>query len=310
MRKSYYRGDISVHLPFEIRNQIIQCIGSCFHYKDNVEAFFISCGVNKNLASKDKSLAKFVWARSLLADLDDIEDGFEIQKRILTELCKLRNLPDKDAPNPDAGLSALRKLKELAVANKLEIEDEKTHGNYRKQMNEEKTKIIQDRAKVLNELKNDFASSIISVDRQKAGYSLEDILEKLFSIFNLDYRKSYKTVTQQIDGSFKFEGFNYLVEAKWRTDQPSEGEIGEFKRKVDTKLDSTRGIFVSISGFRDEVVKCFDGQGSNILFFSGEDITHILEGRMDLDEIIRIKIDKAAQEGKVYFPVLLMLKRS
>ena len=25
-------------LPYEIRNQIIQCIGTCFHYKDNVEA--------------------------------------------------------------------------------------------------------------------------------------------------------------------------------------------------------------------------------------------------------------------------------
>jgi len=93
-------------------------------------------------------------------------------------------------------------------------------------------------------------------------------------------------------------------------DQPSEGEIGEFKRKVDTKLDSTRGVYISINGIKDEVIKSFEGPGSNILFFSGEDLTHILEGRMDLDEIIRIKVDKASQEGKVYFPIQLMLKGS
>jgi len=299
-----------LQLPFEIRQQIIQCIGLCFHYKDNVEAFFISCGVNKNLASKHKHLAKFTWARTLLAELDDMDDGFHIQRRILTELCKLRNLPDKDAPNPNAGISALRKLKELAVENKLEVEDEKKNVNQRKLMEKEKMRIIQDRVKILEDLKNIFYSEFSSDDRQKAGYSLEDILEKLFPIFDLDYRKSYKIDTQQIDGSFKLDGFNYLVEAKWRSDLPSESEIGAFKRKVDTKFDSTRGVFISISGFRDEVIKSFEGQGSNILFVSGEDIIHILEGRISLDEILRTKIDKASEEGKVYFPVALMLGRS
>ena len=295
-------------LPYEIRNQIIQCIGTCFHYKDNVESFFVSCGVSRNLVSKDKGLAKYVWARSLLADLDNIEGGVDIQRRILTELCKLKNLPDKDVPNPDAGLSALRLLKELAHANSLIAKNEMANSDQRKQIQEEKARIVQDRAKVLEELRDEFNSSVTVANRQKAGYSLEDILEKLFSIFELDYRKSYKTETQQIDGSFKFEGFNYLVEAKWRSGQPSEGEIGEFKRKVDTKLDSTRGIFVSVNDFRAEVIKSFEGQGSNILFFTGEDIVHILEGRVALDEVIRIKVDRASQEGKVYFPVKMILK--
>ena len=299
-----------MQLPYEIRMQIIQCIGLCFHYKDNVETFFTFCGVNKNLASKHRDNAKFVWAKKLLDELDGIEDGFDIQRRILTELCKLKNLPDKDAQNPDTGRSALRKLKELARENKLVIEEEKKHGNQRKQWNDEKAKIIQDRAKMLEELRNTFNSSLVSDDRQKAGYSLEEILEKLFPLFGLDYKKSYKTETEQIDGSFKFDGFNYLVEAKWRADQPTAKEIGGFKTIVDTKLESTRGVFISINGFRDEVVKSFEGQGSKILFFTGEDMMHILEGRMDLDEIIRIKIDKASQEGKVYFPVAMMLKRS
>ena len=294
-------------LPFEIQNQIIQCIGLCFHYKDNVEAFLVSCGIDRRFVEKHKDQAKFVWARNLLNELDEKENGFELQKKILTELCKLRNLPDRDAPNPDAGLEALRKLKELAIENKFEIEEKKKNTEQRKIIASEKQKIIQERAESLAELSKLFYSSITNSNRQQAGYSLEDILERLFPIFDLDYRKSYKTGTQQIDGHFKFEGFDYLVEAKWCDDQPNENEIGGFERKVNTKLESTRGIFISINGVRDEVIKQFNGKGSNILFFSGEDLVHVLEGRIDLKEALRKKIDKAAQEGQVYMPIVSML---
>jgi len=294
-------------LPYEIRTQIIQCIGTCFHYKDNVEAFFISCGIDKIIASKHKDSYKFVWARKLLDDLDEIPDGYLLQRKILTELCKFRKLPDPKAENPDAGLSALRKLKELAVENKIEFEEMKQDSKNRKIIAEEKSKIIEERSYRLKDLKNLFFEGISKEDRVSAGYSLEDILEQLFPIFDLDYRKSYRTETQQIDGCFRFEGFDYLVEAKWRSDQPNESEIGGFERKIETKLESTRGIFVSINGFRDEVIKQFDGKGSKILFVTGEDIILLLEGRIDLKEALRIKIAKAAQEGKVLIPISSMV---
>jgi hypothetical protein len=172
---------------------------------------------------------------------------------------------------------------------------------------EEKSKIIEERAKKLTELRNNFNDCLVKTDRQNAGYSLEDILELLFPLFEIEYRKSYKTKTQQIDGHFRYEGFDYLVEAKWRKDKPNEQEIGGFERKIDTKLKSTRGVFISINGFRDEVVSQFDGKGGKILFFTGEDLVYILEGRIDLKEILRCKIEKAAQEGAAYTPVSKMI---
>jgi len=60
-------------------------------------------------------------------------------------------------------------------------------------------------------------------------------------------------------------------------------------------------------GFRDEVVAQFQGRGANIIFVDGEDLTHILEGRIDLPEAFRTKIEKAAQEGNVFFRVRDML---
>lgn len=294
-------------LPYEIRNQIIQCIGLCFHYKDNVEAFFLSCGVSRHLASKHREQAKFVWTRNLLSDLDELPDGDIIQRKILTELCKMRKLPDKDAVNPDAGLAALRKLKELAMANKIEFEEYKKDIQIKKNIAEERVKIFQERSRMLTELKNCFYENITSNNRQEAGYILEDILVKLFSLFDIEYRKSYKLGTQQIDGHFRYEGFDYLVEVKWKKDLPNEQEIGGFERKITTKLESTRGIIISINGFREDVIKQFEGRGAKILFFSGEDLIHILEGRIDLREALQFKIKKAAQEGKVYTEIAKML---
>ena len=287
-------------LPYEILDAMIQCFGRSFHYKDTVLTFLLSAGVNLNLAVKYRSEPKFVWARKLLSDLNEAEDGRFIQRRILTELCKLRKLPDKEVPDPDAGLSALRNLKKLAYEHEIIVKELEKECEDRKSLRREKLKIIEERVKKVEKLNKKFLEAIRNPDRQQAGYSLEDLLKELFAIFEIEYRKSYKTATQQIDGHFRFEGFDYLVEARWREDQPNETEIGGFKRKVDTKLESTRGIFVSINGFRDEVVKQFTGIGSNLIFMSGEDLIYILEGRIDLHDALRLKIEKASQEGDVY----------
>ncbi len=290
-------------LPFEVRQQIVECIGTCFYYKDTVEAFFVSCGVDRQLATKYKHEPKFIWAKMLLADLDNQENGVLLQRSILTGLCKLNKLPDKDVTNPDAGYEALRSLKTMALKNKLEIEEEKCRIESKRAIAKEKINNAQIRASRLSELKERFNQAMRESSRQKAGYALEDIIERLFSIYNIEYRKSYKTSTQQIDGHFSFDGFDYLVEAKWREDQPNEGEIGVLKRKIETKFESTRGVFISINGFRDEVISKYEGQGSCILLFTGEDITFILEGMVALDEVLRKKIQIAAQEGKICYPV-------
>lgn len=291
------------HLAYEIKDQIIQCFGRSFHYKDNVESFLRSAGVSRELANKYRDEAKFVWARKVLNDLEETEEGRIIQRRILTELCKLRNVP-AEIPDRDAGLEALRKLKEIANKYQIEYEEIKKESKSRSESSKIKAKLIEERNLKLEQIRNSFFSEITSTNRQKAGFDLEDILKNVFALFEIEYKKSYKTETQQIDGHFKFDGFNYLVEAKWRQDKPNETEIGGFQRKVNTKLDATRGLFVSVSGFREEVVSEFNGHGANIILMNGEDLVHILEGRIDLREALHIKIEKASQYGIVYSKIL------
>lgn len=289
-------------LPYEIIQAMIQCFGRAFHYKDNLTAFFLTCGVPRHLNDRYREQAKFVWGRSILSELGQTEKGCQIQRRILTELCKLRDLPDKEVTDRNAGINSLRELKRLALEQKLFVEEILNKEKIRSNQSEERQKIIQERSQSLERLRSTFNKAVISGNRQEAGYSLEDLIKELFALFEIEYRKSYRIDTQQIDGHFRFENFDYLVEAKWRQDMPTEQEIGGFKQKVDTKIESTRGLFISVPGFRPEVVQQFNSHGGNIILIDGSHIIQILEGRHDLRDVLRTIISKAAQEGLAYTP--------
>ena len=287
-------------LPYDITEAMVQCFGRSFHYKDGMAAFLLSAGVDRALVDKYRERAKFVWARSVLTDLSQSEAGCVTQRRILTELCKLRNVADKDAPDRDAGLEALRQLKSLAYEQNLVAKQKKQKKSDRAKIDEQRQKILADRRAKLDALRQQFLAGYTTDDRQSAGYSLENLLVDLFSLFEIDYRKSYRTPTQQIDGQFSLEGFHYLVEAKWRKEMPTEQEIGGFKHKVEGKLESTRGLFISVPSFRTQVIDQFNGKGAKIILMDGSHLIHVLEGRMDLRDLLKMAINKAAQEGVVY----------
>jgi hypothetical protein len=267
-----------VPLPYDISEAMIQCFGKCFHYKDGVAAFMRQAEVPQQLVDKYRHEPKFVWARHVIADLNQTESGYAVLRRLLTELCRLRNVPDENVPDRDAAVSALRAIKDLAVAYDLHAEEAKSAGSQRKDLAKERERIVNERAAKLRELQKTFSNGLLNPNRQAAGYLLEDLLRELFSLYGIDYRKPYKTSVEQIDGHVSFEGFDYLVEARWRKDQPTFEEINGFKGKVDSKLESTRGLFVAVQGVRAEVASALSGRGCNLIIFDGYDLTYVLEG--------------------------------
>jgi hypothetical protein len=286
-------------LPYEMIEAMVQCFGRSFHYIAPFEQFLRGAGVSRELVAKYSHERKFPRSRHILTELGESEDGCLVQRRLLTELCKLRSLPDEGVNDREAGLNALRHIKELAVSNDLYVEEAKQQATARVERAAARVDVARERAAKLESLRQQFAAALSDSSRASAGYSLEDIFKELCALYEIEYRKSYRTSTQQIDGHFRFESFDYLVEARWRIDQPTTQDIGGFKAKVDSKIESTRGLFISINGFRPEVIRDFEGRGVNIIFMCGEDLIYILEGRFDLSDALRLKIDKAAQEGQV-----------
>lgn len=204
-------------LPADVKSSLIQVLGRSFWYKQPLFEIFARSGIPENLYLKYEHEPKFKIGRQLLDDLEGLgEDGFLLQKRLLTELCKLRGLPDSGVPDRDAGLAALRELKMIATEHDLITKEEVERGKRRASDSEILVQKARDRQRRLAELYDAFCVMSKSPDHQARGYSLEDLLKELFALFEIRYRKSYRADGEQIDGFFTFGGFDYLVEARWR----------------------------------------------------------------------------------------------
>ncbi|TVW53201.1 restriction endonuclease [Streptococcus pneumoniae] len=285
-------------ISFEIQQQIIQCFGLCFHYKDTVVSFMQTSGVLNDLILKWKSEPKFVWAKNVINELNKTENGRSIIRRIETELYKMKNISD-EVQDRDRGLDALRKLKRLIGDTQQNKVNETLNNSYHRSRQEMKIQLKQQLLQKIEELKTEYYSLFSSDNPQERGYRLEKIVANLFRINDIDYHDSYRnrTNTQQLDGYFRFEGFDYLVEMKWEKNPVNSSKIASLKQKVDTKLTSTRGLFLSINGFRDEVIQDFSNKDAKILFMDGQELAYILENRISLYEALKVKIIGASKTG-------------
>ena len=290
-------------LPHDVKQALIQVCGRAFWYKQPLFDIFARAGISEDVYLKYEHEAKFKIARQVLSDLESLgEDGMLLQRRLLTELCRLRNLPDSEVPDKDAGLDALRKLKETVRVHNVVVEEEKAKRARRTSDAEDTVQKARDRERRLEELRQAYFDLTISEDRQASGYGLEDLLKELFALNEIRYRKSYKAEGEQIDGFFAFGGFDYIVEVRWRKEQPSLQDLFAFKGKVDRKIESTRGIVLSVNGFKKEDVQRLREAGSaNLILFDGYELSLILEGRVSLIDALQAKVDKAAQEGTLYY---------
>ncbi|WP_435241206.1 hypothetical protein [Streptomyces cucumeris] len=277
------------------------------HWRDDLRAIFIAAGVSRQLYSRYDQLgmSKAKIARAIFDELHEQgAAGHTAQRKIVEELCSMQR-PHSDAPDQKAGVEALSELKRAAQAQKILIDPKQAATDARRATEKRRLQVLQERQATLGELRTEFLELVRQQGRefvQRRGYDLEKLLARLFRVYDLDYRPSYRTAHEQIDGSFHFRGFTYLVEARWRKKEPNLGDLLDFKGKVDSKLDSTRGAFISMAGYDAEILDNFvrnsRGSRNNVVMFTGSDVAQLFEGRIGLVDALTKKVDAAEQEGR------------
>jgi hypothetical protein len=90
------------------------------------------------------------------------------------------------------------------------------------------------------------------------------------------------------------------MDAKWEKSPIGAREIRNFKEQVESKLDNTLGLFISINGFTEEGVQAVQRSRPNLILLDGEDLSAALEGLIDLRELLNRKLRHAAQTGNIY----------
>lgn len=301
-------------VPETIRSKIVDVCRDAFWYHDDVQAIFISAGVPEALwaryAEPDASKAKIV--RGVLNELRGMgARSDEVQRRLIKELTLMAR-PHAKAPDLKKGQLALDDLRAAAKELGLLSNAESTAADQRRAAAAQRVAAQQQRQQKLGALRVRFFELLqdrprSTAELQARGYALESVLADLFECYDIAYRRAYRLPREQVDGSFNFRGFTYLVEAKWEKYPPDFGDLAKFKGVVDGKLESTRGLFVSMAGFDDNSLDHFlhvtRGSRNNIVLVDGQDLIGIFEGRYTLPDALSEKIDAAEQEGVAWRPL-------
>lgn len=159
----------------------------------------------------------------------------------------------------------------------------------------------------LNELNRRFQSIVINTNSQQRGYALEKLLNDLFNLFDLNSRASFRIKGEQIDGSFSFDGEDYLLEAKWQKSLPNAGDLYKFAGKVNGKRKNTLGLFFSMDGFSKECAQANNPDIRSLILMNGADLDAVLNDRIPLDELLYRKRRYASDTGNINLPAYTVL---
>ena len=223
-----------------------------------------------------------VVAMNDFSHLEQLEDGKEKARKAAQAVKALRN-----QYNAHASL----------------LEEQEQIETRRKNAHEERLR----NDEVRNELENlnqQFSRLVSSLDAQDRGYALERLLNSVFKLFDLDPRASFRCEGEQIDGAFTFEGIDYVVEAKWQEKPIGLQQLDAFAGRISRRLDNTLGLYVAINGYSADAVRRHSASGRAVMILiDGSHLMAVLEGRIDLLQLLLRLRRFAAETGQIFLPI-------
>lgn len=287
-------------------NALKEALTNVYWFKSELRSFLAFC------ISDPSILGKLNWddyKRNIVSQLIDyfatdqdiyMGDLLKVMSEVIkiTDYSHLKRLDDGENKVLKARESVSALVKMYRTHDDIIQEQKKIEA--RKQAAFELMKKNKGIAEILEGLKNSFYELITSNDFQARGYQLEKIMKKLFELFDLDPKASFRNLGEQIDGAFTFENIDYLFEGKWQKELIGIKELDAFSGKLSRKLDNTLGLFLAINGFSEDAVKAHSTGRRLMILMDGSDLTAVLEARIDLTQLLLRKRRHAAQTGNIY----------
>ena len=290
-------------------NALIEALTNIYWYKGELRSFIMNTINDPTILSKlnwsdykrniATQLVNFLVRNQSIYQNDLLSLMNEISR--MEDFSHLERLDDgkQKVINAQKSVAALKKI----MQPHLDITEEQKKIEERRQVAYEKQLKVQGVSKKLDELKKDMYQLIGLQDHQERGYKLEKIIRELFTLFDLDPKASFKIIGEQIDGAFTFENNDYLFEGKWQDERVGLVDLDSFQGKLSRKLDNTLGLLLSINGFSDDAVKGASSGRSMMILMDGSDLMAVLEGQIDLIQLLLRKRRFASQTGNIYLKI-------
>lgn len=286
-----------------------EALTNLYWYKSDLRSFLTSTLTNPALLSLlDWGDFKRNIVSVLVGHLERHQDEYQADLlRLMTEVASVDDFShlerlDGGKQKAAAARSSVAALRKLTHVHDALFDEQKQMEDQRRKAHERLLRTTAVRTK-LESLNKDYFRLVSSREHQQRGYQLEKIIRDLFELFDLDPRASFKIVGEQIDGAFTFEGTDYLFEGKWQLEIIGASDLDVLAGKLSRKLDNTLGLFLSINGFSADGVKAHSAGRRVMLLMDGSDLMAVLEGRIDLIQLLMRKRREASQTGNIYLRI-------
>jgi hypothetical protein len=140
---------------------------------------------------------------------------------------------------------------------------------------------------------------------QMRGYFVEDLLNRLFDLHQFPVTRAFRRNggAEQIDGAFELNGWQYLVECRWRAKLADIGELDGLIGKVCRSSRQTMGLFLSINGWSDHVPTLLKQNPDKcLILMNGSDLRSVLTLEADLRTLLMAKAGALALDAEPYLP--------
>jgi len=290
-------------------NALKEALSTIYWYKSDMRSFLLA------IISDNDLLTRINWEEykvnicgNLINYMQLHEETYQkILLKLITEIVKINDFSHLE--KLEGGQEKARKARNAVNALKenamMFMEQQQKQEELEQKRREEYEKILrnQEMKKKIDEIKNEYFLLISSDDPQGRGFKLEKIIKALFELFDLDPKASFKITGEQIDGAFTFINTDYLFEAKWTKELVSIEDLDAFAGKLSRKLENTLGLFLSINGFSEDAIKAHTTGRKLMILMDGSDLMAVLEGRIDLIELLYRKKRFASQTGNIYLRI-------
>ena len=99
-------------------------------------------------------------------------------------------------------------------------------------------------------------------------------------------------------------GDPFLLEAKWQKKPCDLNDLRDLDGAVGSSLDNTLGLFMSINRFsEDAITEYLRGHRPRLICMDGSHLMTVLEGRIDLSDLLIRMRDAAVHKKHILIPV-------
>jgi hypothetical protein len=158
-----------------------------------------------------------------------------------------------------------------------------------------------------------FGKLVNSEDKKRRGFLLEDLLGRIFSLYEIPTQKSFTRNEggEQIDGAFKLESWYYLVECKWTQKLTDIRQLDSLYGKISRSGKQTLGLFLSIHGWSKNVCSLLkQNHDKSIILMDGYDLRCVLveHNNLNLKDLLLKKLECLNFEGEPFYSANRLLE--